>query len=155
MSKTYHGYYSSEIGTIKIVGEKNEILSIDFIENKPTTKTEIPSYLEDCIGQIDDYFRGELKIFSVKLKLQGTDFQTKVWKQLIKIPYGKTSSYKDIALKIGNPNAMRAVGSANRRNKLAIIVPCHRVIGSNGSLSGYAGGIWRKEWLLKHEKAKF
>ena len=155
MSKSYQGYYKSEIGNIKIVGGKNEILSIEFIENESTPSTEIPSYLKECIEQLDDYFRGDRKVFSAKLKLQGTDFQTKVWNQLIKIPYGKTASYKDIASKIGNPNANRAVGNANRQNKLAIIVPCHRVIGSNGSLTGYAGGIWRKEWLLKHEKAKF
>ncbi len=155
MSKTYHGYYSSEIGDIKIIGGENKIFSIDFIEKKPTANTEIPPYLEECIEQLDDYFRGERKIFSMKLTLQGTDFQKKVWNQLIKIPYGEISSYKDIALKIGNPNASRAVGNANRKNKLAIIVPCHRVIGSNGSLTGYASGIWRKEWLLKHEKANF
>jgi methylated-DNA-[protein]-cysteine S-methyltransferase len=153
MSKTYHGYYNSEIGYIKILGEKNRILAIDFIEKKPTSITEIPPYLKECIEQLDEYFRGERKVFSVKLKLQGTDFQKKVWNQLIRIPYGETVSYKDIASLIGNPNAVRAVGNANGQNNLAVIIPCHRVIGSNGSLTGYGGGIWRKEWLLKHEQA--
>ena len=153
MSKTDHGYYNSEIGYIRIVGGNNKIFSIDFIEKKPTNNTEILPYLKECIEQLDDYFRGERKVFSVKLTLQGTDFQKKVWNQLIRIRYGETTSYKDLASKIGNPNATRAVGNANGQNKLAIIVPCHRVIGSNGSLTGYAGGIWRKEWLLKHEAA--
>jgi methylated-DNA-[protein]-cysteine S-methyltransferase len=84
--------------------------------------------------------------------LQGTDFQKKVWRRLIKIPFGKTVSYKDIAVRIGNIRAVRAVGNANNKNSIAIIVPCHRVIGSNGSLVGYGGGLWRKKWLLKHEK---
>ncbi|MFK7768467.1 MAG: bifunctional transcriptional activator/DNA repair enzyme AdaA [Mariniblastus sp.] len=105
-------------------------------------------------SELKKYFAGKLKEFTVPIKAPGTEFQSKVWKQLTKIPYGKTYSYDQLAKKIGNPQAHRAVGTANGNNRMSIIIPCHRVIRSDGSLSGYGGGVWRKQWLLDHE-AKF
>jgi methylated-DNA-[protein]-cysteine S-methyltransferase len=152
MNETYKTYYNSEIGVIEIVGTKTGILSLDFVEKKPVGNTETHSCLKECVRQIDEYFKGKRKEFSINLQLEGTDFQKKVWLQLIKIPFGETVSYKDIATSIGNKKSVRAVGNANGKNKIVIIIPCHRVIGSNGNLSGFASGIWRKEWLLKHER---
>ena len=105
-----------------------------------------------CRSQLDRYFNGSLKEFSVPLSLKGTEFQHRVWEQLIKIPYGETASYRDIAVKIGNPKAFRAVGSANKANPVLIIVPCHRVIGLNGNIKGYSGGSELKEYLLGLER---
>ena len=152
MMKKYKTYYKSEIGLIEIIGTENGILSVGFVEEKSKNSFEIHRCLEECIEQIDEYFRGKRKEFSVNLQLQGTDFQKEVWSQLMKIPFGETLSYKDVAASIGNEKAVRAVGNANGRNKIAIIIPCHRVIGSNGKLIGYASGVWRKEWLLLHER---
>jgi len=152
MMKKYKTYYKSEIGLIEIIGTESGILSVHFMEEKSKNSFEIHPCLEECIEQIDEYFRGKRREFSINLQLQGTDFQKKVWSQLMKIPFGETLSYKDVAASIGNEKAVRAVGNANGRNKIAIIIPCHRVIGSNGKLIGYASGVWRKEWLLLHEK---
>lgn len=150
--KKYKAYYGSIIGTIEITGTKNRILSIDFVNKKSARNHKIHPYLKKCVKEIDRYFRGKLKKFSMKLHLQGTDFQKKVWKELLKIPYGKTASYKTIAEAIGNKKAVRAVGGANHNNKIGIVIPCHRVIGASGELVGYGGGLWRKRWLLNHEK---
>jgi len=152
MMKKYKTYYKSEIGLIEIIGTENGILSVHFVEEKSKNSFQIHRCLAECIEQIDAYFRGKRREFSVNLQLQGTDFQKKVWSQLMKIPFGETLSYKDVAASIGNEKAVRAVGNANGRNKIAIIIPCHRVIGSNGKLIGYASGVWRKEWLLLHER---
>lgn len=152
MIKEYQTYYKSKIGTIKITGTENAITSLDFVENEERNNMDIPDVLVECVKQIDEYFQGYRKDFSVKIQLEGTDFQKKVWNELLKIPFGKTVSYMDIAKSIGNEKSVRAVGKANGDNKIAIIIPCHRVIGSNGNLIGYGGGLWRKEWLLKHEK---
>jgi len=111
-----------------------------------------PVHLKDCIRQLDEYFKGKRMTFDLPLIISGTDFQKKVWNELKKIPFGKTASYKDIALKAGNVKAVRAAGNANNKNKIAVIIPCHRVIGSDGKLSGYAGGVKRKKWLLEHER---
>lgn len=108
--------------------------------------------LEDCMKQLDEYFKCERKEFTIRYQLQGTDFQTKVWNELCKIPYGKTVSYGDIAAAAGFGGSSRAAGGAIGSNKISIIIPCHRVIGKNGKLTGYAGGLQRKEWLLNHEK---
>jgi len=151
MIKEYKAYYKSEIGLIEIKGTEDGILSIDFIE-KFMDNFEIPPCLKECVKQLDEYFRENREEFSVNLLLQGTDFQNKVWRELVKIPFGETASYMDIAVSMGNKKAARAVGNANRKNKIAIIIPCHRVINNDGSLGGYAGGIWRKKWLLKHER---
>lgn len=152
----HKAYYMSKIGMLKICGNEEGISLISFIENKDIKETpleKIHPSLINCINQLNLYFEGKLKEFDVKLNIEGTEFQKKVWKELMKIPYGKTVSYLDIAKAIGNEKAVRAVGGANNKNKLPIIIPCHRVIGKNGSLIGYTGGLPKKEWLLKHEGA--
>ena len=106
-----------------------------------------------CITELDSYFEGNLRHFTFPYKITGTDFQSKVWNELLNIPFGETISYCELSKRIKNPAAVRAVGSANGSNPLSIVVPCHRVIGSNGKLIGYGGGLWRKKWLLDHEKS--
>lgn len=111
----------------------------------------MPPVLIQCIEQLIQYFHGERRVFELVLNQEGTSFQQEVWSLLLTIPYGKTISYLDLARKTGDPKATRAVASANGRNNIAIIIPCHRVIGSNRDLIGYGGGLWRKRWLLEHE----
>jgi len=152
MIRKYKAYYKSKIGLIEIGGTEDGILSLGFVQEESVDNSDIPPCLEKCIEQLDEYFRGKRKEFSVDLLLRGTDFQKKVWNELKKILFGKTVSYKDIAISIGDKKAARAVGGAIGKNKIGIIIPCHRVIGSDGRLTGYGGGIWRKKWLLKHEK---
>ena len=152
MEKIYKAYYESPIGCIDIAGTKAGILSIDFMDKPCPTLSEIPDCLKACVLQLDEYFKGTRREFSLDLVFQGTDFQTRVWKALTKIPFGETVSYKDIAKAIGNIKAVRAVGNANGKNKISIVAPCHRVIGSSGDLVGFASGLWRKEWLLNHER---
>lgn len=138
------------IGTLKIVGDRNYIYSINF--SKPNKNTKITyNTIKECVKQLKEYFEGKRKKFDLKLKLQGTKFQKKVWSELGKIPYGKVVSYSYIAEKIGLPKAARAVGNANNKNKFAIVIPCHRVIAKNSSLSGYASGISKKKWLIDFE----
>ncbi|MGE7919292.1 methylated-DNA--[protein]-cysteine S-methyltransferase [Viridibacillus sp. NPDC093762] len=155
MSKVYKKDYESPIGVIEITGTDEAISSIMFSEQDRAVNNkqeETPMVLENCYTQLDEYFKGERFEFTFSIKHEGTDFQKIVWNALLNIPYGKTVSYKDIAVSIGNEKAIRAVGNANGKNKLSIVIPCHRIIGSNGKLTGYAGGLWRKEWLLQHEK---
>ncbi|QCX34813.1 methylated-DNA--[protein]-cysteine S-methyltransferase [Caloramator sp. E03] len=152
----YKAYYMSKIGMIEVSGNEEGILSVSFIDIEgvaETARENIHSSLINCIEQLDMYFKGNLKEFNIKLNIKGTEFQKKVWSELLKIPFGKTVSYLDIAKAIGNEKAVRAVGGANNKNKIAIIIPCHRVIGKNGELVGYGGGLDKKEWLLKHEGA--
>ncbi len=153
MSPEYKSYYQSEIGLLEIVGAEEGIKSVSFVDDEAADNFEIQPCLIECVAQLDQYFKGQRQEFSLKLAPSGSDFQKKVWQQLTKIPYGKTVSYLDIAKSIGQKKAVRAVGNANGRNKIVIIIPCHRVIGSRGQLTGYGGGLWRKEWLLKHENA--
>ena len=150
--KTYKAYYKSPLGPIEISGMQDSILAVDFVEEMLPGDAELPFCLKTCLKQIEEYFSGKRKEFLLKLDPQGTIFQRRVWKQLEKIPYGEVVSYGEIASIIGKPKAFRAVGNANGKNPIAIIIPCHRVIGSNGSLTGYGGGLWRKEWLIEHEK---
>jgi len=144
-------YYKTPIGTAKISGNNEGIQSIIFIDDDIKTSINIPDFLEPCLIQLKEYFKGIRKDFSVKLNPGGTDFQNSVWNELKKIPYSKTCSYMEQTKTLGNIKAIRAVASANGKNPISIIIPCHRVIGSDGSLTGYAGGIWRKKWLLEHE----
>ncbi|MPN64340.1 Methylated-DNA--protein-cysteine methyltransferase [bioreactor metagenome] len=123
-----------------------------FVEQEKSVMNKGNEILENTIAQLNEYFNGSRKAFDLKVSLNGTDFQKNVWNELLKISYGETLSYKSLAIRVGNEKSVRAVGSANSRNKIWIIVPCHRVIGTNGSLTGYAGGIDRKQWLLNHEK---
>lgn len=148
--------YKSPIGVIEIISTDEAICSIMFSERDTIVNImleETPKVLKECYGQLDEYFKGERYKFTFPFIYEGTDFQKNVWNTLILISYGRTCSYKDIAVSIGNEKAIRAVGSANGKNKLSIVIPCHRIIGSNGKLTGYAGGLWRKEWLLQHEKS--
>ncbi|MEC1178402.1 methylated-DNA--[protein]-cysteine S-methyltransferase [Metasolibacillus meyeri] len=153
MEKKYKLYYESPLGTIEIMGTEKAIVSILFVEQENTLQVEVPQILTDCYNQLNEYFKGIRQKFTFSYQFEGTDFQKTVWQALTEIPYAETVSYKDIALTIANEKAVRAVGSANGKNKLSIVVPCHRIIGSNGKLTGYAGGLWRKEWLLQHEKS--
>jgi len=147
MEKTF---YLSPIGLLEIKGSENGIASISF-DAKVDNVIELPLCLRDCVIQLDEYFNRKRKSFDLKFDLEGTDFQKKVWIELMKIPFGKTKTYHDVALKLGDKEAVRAVGNANGKNPVAIIIPCHRVIGSDGKLVGYAGGLWRKKWLLDFE----
>lgn len=148
-------YYHSEIGIIEIAGTEAGILSILYVqEAEGSNPLTIPSVLAECLQQIDEYFHRGRREFAVKMLPQGTDFQLQVWEKLQEIPFGQTWSYRELAIAIGNEKAVRAVGNANSKNKLNIIIPCHRVIGSNKTLTGYSGGLWRKEWLLQHEGSR-
>jgi len=144
-------YYKTPIGTAKIVGNENGINSVSVIDKEIKTHEEIPKYLEDCVQQLDEYFNGERTEFQLKLNPQGTDFQKRVWNELLNVPYGKTRTYLEQTKTLGDVKAIRAVASANGKNPIWIIIPCHRIIGSDGSLTGYASGLWRKKWLLQHE----
>lgn len=146
-------YYLSPIGAIEIKGSDSGINSVLFIESHPEQYSN-PSTLIDCLQQLDEYFSGKRKEFSLPLAPEGTLFQQQVWKELQNIPIGEKRTYLDIANKLGDKNLTRAVGAANGKNPIAIIIPCHRVIGENGKLTGYAGGLWRKEWLLDFESKK-
>lgn len=144
-------YYKTPVGTAKIVGDKNGISEVTLIEESLESSKEIPESLQDCVQQLSEYFNGARKEFNLKLNPQGTDFQKRVWDELLNVPFGKTRTYSEQSKKLGNIKAIRAVASANGKNPIWIIIPCHRIIGSNGSLTGYAGGLWRKKWLLEHE----
>jgi methylated-DNA-[protein]-cysteine S-methyltransferase len=144
--------YRSPIGVIEVAGTELGILSLDFVDGAKARVGQAAAVLAACLEQIDEYFRGRRKVFTLALDLRGTDFQKAVWRELLKVSFGKTTSYGAIARALGNGQAMRAVGGANRRNPVSIIVPCHRIVGADGSLTGYGGGLWRKEWLLAHER---
>jgi methylated-DNA-[protein]-cysteine S-methyltransferase len=144
-------YYQTPLGIAKITEEDEFITSVSILDDKfEITQVQTPG-LQKAIKQLDEYFAGERKIFELPLRQQGTEFQQQVWEQLLQIEYGATISYLQQSKLMNNPLGIRAIASANGKNNLWIIVPCHRVIGSNGSLTGYAGGLWRKKWLLDHE----
>jgi methylated-DNA-[protein]-cysteine S-methyltransferase len=144
-------YYKTPIGTAKIVGDKNGIQSVSVLDDDIETSKDTPYCLQDCVAQLEEYFNGKRASFNLTVNPKGTAFQIKVWKSLLKINYGKTKSYAAQSKALGDLKAIRAVAAANGKNPIWIIIPCHRVIGSDGSLTGYAGGIWRKKWLLAHE----
>lgn len=144
-------YYKTPIGTAKIEGNIDGITSITVIDEAIETSKTSPACLQDCVQQLKEYFSGNRKSFDLKLNLQGTEFQKKVWEALQNVPYGKTRTYLEQSKVIGNVKAIRAVASANGKNPIWIVIPCHRIIGTDGSLIGYAGGLWRKKWLLEHE----
>ncbi|WP_299259137.1 methylated-DNA--[protein]-cysteine S-methyltransferase [uncultured Aquimarina sp.] len=145
-------FIRTPLGIASIAGDENGITKISITEDsKKKLSVDIPDVLEEVVIQLLDYFEGNRNTFEIKLNPSGTDFQKKVWKELSKIPFGKTVTYLDIAKQLGDPKCIRAAASANGKNPLWVVVPCHRVIGSDGSLTGYAGGLWRKKWLLEHE----
>ena len=144
--------YDTEIGRIKISEKDEKIIGFVFSDYKKEDEIEKETELiKKAYTQLEEYLSGKRTEFNIEIEMIGTEFQKKVWKELLNIPYGETRSYKDIAIAIGNEKACRAVGNANNKNPIAIIVPCHRVVGSNGSMTGYAGGIDIKEKLLKIE----
>ena len=147
--------YTSPIGRIKIVADKDCIQAITFIdeteEHSNSEGIESPAVIHHCIDELIDYFNGSRTQFTVPIHQSGTDFQQKVWKELYEVPYAKTMSYAELAKKLGDTKVIRAAASANGKNKIAIIVPCHRIIGSDKNLTGYAWGLARKKWLLQHE----
>ncbi len=148
--------YHSPIGQISISADDGCICELIFID--PTTEIseyypeeELPAVIHQCVDELMEYFDGTRREFTVPINQSGTDFQQRVWKELYEIPFGKTLSYADLAKKLGDPKVIRAAASANGKNKIAIIVPCHRIIGTDQSLVGYAWGKARKRWLLQHE----
>jgi methylated-DNA-[protein]-cysteine S-methyltransferase len=145
-------YIKTPLGIATIIGDENGISAISVSESG-VVSISIPLVLQDTVTQLAEYFEGSRVDFDLKLNPKGTDFQQKVWKGLLGIPFGKTRSYLEQSKILGDAKAIRAVASANGKNPLWIIVPCHRVIGSNGALTGYAGGLWRKKWLLEHESS--
>lgn len=149
--KTFTAYYASPLGKLKIQCSNDHVKALLFEDDVERTPSDKHPLLATCILQLHEYFAGQRKQFQLPLQQSGTAFQQKVWDLLSQIPYGKTISYNDLAKQYGDVKAIRAVASANGKNNLAIIVPCHRVIGTNQSLTGYAGGLWRKKWLLEHE----
>ena len=145
-----HAYVQTPIGIAELIGDKNGLASITVLESKKPKGT-IPTVLKDAVEQLQEYFEGNRTVFELQLNPSGTDFQKKVWEALLQIPFGKTISYLELSKQLGDVKAIRAVASANGKNPLWIVVPCHRVIGTNGDLTGYAGGLHRKKWLLEHE----
>tara|TARA_R110001583_G_scaffold2514_5_gene18158 strand:+ start:1318 stop:1791 length:474 start_codon:yes stop_codon:yes gene_type:complete len=144
-------FLHTPLGIAKLEGDENGVSSITVIDGDIPPSDVIPEVLDDAVYQLQEYFEGKRQAFSLTLNPEGTDFQKKVWDALLQIPFGKTISYLQLSKTLGDPKAIRAVASANGKNPLWIVIPCHRVIGSDGSLTGYAGGIHRKKWLLVHE----
>jgi methylated-DNA-[protein]-cysteine S-methyltransferase len=154
LAETYTTYYHSPIGLLKIAGTKDYISEITFhdtTQKSTGNKKDLPPLLIQCIEELIQYFNGERRIFEFPVNQAGSAFQQQTWNLLMTIPFGKTISYVQLAIKTGDPKATRAVANANGKNNVAIVVPCHRVIGANRELTGYAGGLWRKKWLLEHE----
>lgn len=155
MDTLIYNYYNSPIGEIELAADGEGLLWAKFLEtekNKKAKQAETESALFSKVKeQFTKYFNNELATFDLPLIIRGTDFQKEVWQKLTLIPYGKTISYLTLSKQIGDVKAIRAVASTNGKNRFAIIIPCHRVIGTDGSLTGYAGDLWRKKWLLEHE----
>ena len=155
MTALHHSYYHSPLGLLKISGTEEYIAAVCFydkVEKAEPPRRQLPPLLIQCTEQLIQYFQGERKQFVLPLHQEGTAFQQDVWHELTGIPFGKTISYLELARRTGDTKATRAVANANGKNNIAIIVPCHRVIGSNQELVGYAGGLGRKKWLLEHER---
>lgn len=144
--------FHSPIGPLGLVSTEEQIIAIDFDAADWQEERPLPDILQQCIEELEAYFAGSLRTFDFPLEQPGTPFQQTVWNQLLTIPYGSTITYMQLAHQIGNPKSIRAVGTTNGRNHIPIVVPCHRVIGSNGKLVGFGGGLWRKKWLLEHEQ---
>ena len=143
-------YIKTPLGIATIIGDENGVSEIS-VSQEGEVSIIIPAVLQEAVLQLQDYFEKKRTSFDFKINLKGTEFQQKVWKGLLEIPFGKTMSYMELSKNMGDAKAIRAVASANGKNPLWIVVPCHRVTGADGSLTGYAGGLWRKKWLLEHE----
>jgi methylated-DNA-[protein]-cysteine S-methyltransferase len=146
----FYSTYHSPIGFLTVYSDGNTVTRISFSEEE-LKSVESCLVLDDTLAQLHEYFKGKRLVFDIPVNPQGTGFQKRVWNELMYIPFGQTASYKEIATKTGDKKNVRAVGAANGKNPIAVIIPCHRIIGTNGKLTGYAGGIWRKKWLLNHE----
>jgi len=145
-------FINTPVGILELKGDAEGLASVLFKDEENDVVSEkIPKELKDAALQLQEYFEGNRKEFNLKLSPEGTDFQKRVWEELQQIPFGKTTSYKQMANTLGDPKVIRAAASANGKNPISIIIPCHRVIGSDGSLTGYAGGLHRKKWLLEFE----
>lgn len=154
MDNLYFTYYQSPVGLLKIGGTDTYIAEISFIDNQEQVthgEPGISEVMHQCTEELIEFFNGKRREFDIPVYQEGTAFQQKVWGELVNIPFGKTISYLDMAKQLGDPKVIRAAASTNGKNKIAIIVPCHRVIGSDKTLVGYGGGLWRKKWLLQHE----
>ncbi len=154
MIECYYTYYESPLGLIKIGGTDSYITELSFLDNSNQLEYGIPGVsdlLHECTEQLIEYFQGRRKAFEIPVHQEGTEFQKGVWNELLQIPYGKTISYLDLSKRLGDPKAVRAVANSNGKNKIMLLVPCHRVIGTDRTLVGYAGGMQRKKWLLQHE----
>ena len=157
----YQTHYTSPVGELLIKCTDEAITAILFMDTDQSSKEESlqmavptahPEIMRRCMQQLDEYFAGSRKEFNFPVMQDGTVFQQSVWKALCEIPFGKTISYLELARRIGNEKSIRAVGTTNGKNQISIVIPCHRVIGANGNLTGYGGGLWRKSWLLEHEQ---
>src|SRR3546814_164315 len=145
-------FVQTPLGITVIKGDAGGLVAVSVLkEDTVEPSTHIPDSLTDAVAQLEAYFAGKRQVFQLQLNLKGTDFQKSVWQELLNIPYGKTISYLELSRRLGDVKAIRAAAAANGQNPFWIVVPCHRVIGSDGSLTGYAGGLWRKKWLLEHE----
>lgn len=150
MSHKGRAYYTSPVGDLLVESEDEKITTVAFFKDDRQEEIRTPA-IEQCILELDEYFLKGRKFFTVELDPPGTEFQKRVWNELLSIPFGKTESYEALAIRVGDVKSIRAVGLANGQNPIAIMIPCHRVIGKNGDLVGYGGGIDNKEWLLYHE----
>lgn len=149
----FQGYIHNDLGYIAIETDSDKIMSVYFTDTKPEESNSNP-VVEECKSQLLEYFSGTRKIFSLPLDLKGSQFQVDVWNELMKIPFGEVITYSKLAHRMGDVKKIRAVGMANSKNPIGIIVPCHRVVGKNGKLVGYGGGLWRKKWLLDFESSR-
>ncbi len=151
ISVMYSLTFKTPVGYLELSSNETALTSVSFVESAKKPSKKLPGILLSAKQQLKEYFSGTRKDFELVLKPEGTEFQLKVWDEISKINFGETASYLDIAKATGSPKNTRAIGLANGKNPIPIIIPCHRVIGSNGKLTGYAGGIYKKRWLLKHE----
>ncbi len=143
----------SPLGPVYLAADDSNLTAVSFSDNEKIIPIDspVPEVLKLARNQLEEYFLGKRTEFTIPLKPEGTLFQKQVWQELEKIPFGETNTYSELALKLGSATYTRAVGLANGRNPIAVLIPCHRIIGSGNKLTGYAGGLWRKKWLLQHE----
>jgi len=152
MENIRKAFYTSPIGILEVRGTDDTVVAVHFTPRRRAETSEWTPALAACLRQLAEYFSGTRKVFTVSLRPQGTEFQRRVWKAVSEVACGTTTTYGRLAEGVGRPSACRAVGAANGRNPISILIPCHRVVGSGGKLVGYGGGLWRKEWLLAHER---
>ena len=150
-----HGTFESPIGRIHVtVDDAGALARVSFVEDEQGPVVPDGEAVASAIRQLEEYFSGKRSVFGLELAPEGSEFEHNVWNLLTRIEFGSTTSYGEIADRLGDPGASRAVGTANARNPIAVVIPCHRVIGADGDLTGYAGGLWRKKWLLAHESGQ-